>query len=172
MAIAGIDAYMHWLIYSRISELRSEGDLPKSMSRLDVPLTDLAALADATLDGRRREVDTRPWVQVKHAMQKRLLKETLQSFDQVATGFAWAGVEKAWSRVATELGCSVDDIRTRLNRIVQRRNQIVHEGDIVRALRPRKLSYNEVDHDSVAADIDWIEELLTAMSDVVAAGNP
>lgn len=101
MAIVGIDAYMHWLVYRRVSELRSQGDLPKSMAKLDVPLTDLAALADSTLEGRRREVDTRPWVQVKHAMQKRLLKETLQSFEQVATGFAWAGVEKAWSRVAT-----------------------------------------------------------------------
>lgn len=42
----------------------------------------------------------------------------------------------------------------------------------MRALRARKLNYNEVDHDSVEADVDWVEHLIAAMAEVVEAGNP
>jgi hypothetical protein len=171
-AVTGIDAYMHWLVYRQISDLRREGDLPKSMAKLDIPFTELAALADATLQGRQQQIETRPWVQVKHSMQKRLLKETFQSYDQVATAFAWAGVEKSWSRVADKLGMQADAIKTRMNSLVDRRNQIVHEGDIARALRPRELKYNDIEHTQVIDDVNWVESLINAIEQVVADGNP
>jgi hypothetical protein len=171
-AVTGIDAYMHWLVYRRISDLRREGDLPRSMAKLDIPFTEFAALADATIEARQRQIETRPWVQVKHAMQKRLLKETFQSYEQVATAFAWAGVEKPWSRVADKLGIQADAIKTRLNAMVHRRNQIVHEGDIARALRPRKLKYNDIEHAEVVDDVYWVESLLVAIEQVIADGNP
>lgn len=171
-AVTGIDAYMHWLVYRQISDLRREGDLPKSMAKLDIPFTELAALADATLQGRQQQIETRPWVQVKHAMQKRLLKETFQSYEQVATAFAWAGVEKPWSRVADKLGMQADAIKTRMNSLVFRRNQIVHEGDIARASRPRELKYNDIEHAQVIDDVNWVESLINAIEQVVADGNP
>ena len=172
MAVTAVDSYMHWLVYRRISEIRKEGDLPKSLAKLDLPFTEMAALADATVRGRKDGKDTRPWVQVKNAMQKRLLKETFQSYEQLALAFSWAGVEKPWSRIATKLNAQADDIKSRLNSMVHRRNQIVHEGDITRASRPQKLKYNEVDHAQVVADVDWIESLIAAIEQVVADGNP
>jgi len=117
-AVAGLDAYMHWLVYRRISELRRENDLPKSMSKLDVPFTELAALADATLESRRRQNEIRPWVKVKRVMQKRLLRETFQSYEQVATAFGWAGVEKPWARIAEDLLDKPESIKVRLNALV------------------------------------------------------
>lgn len=172
MAITAVDSYMHWLVYHRISEVRKEGDLPKSLAKLDLPFTEMAALADATVRGRNAGKDTRPWVQVKNVMQKRLLKETFQSYEQVAIAFSWAGIEKPWSRVATKLNIQADDIKSRLNPLVHRRNQIVHEGDIARASRPQKLKYNDIDHAEVAADVDWIASLIAAIEQVVADGNP
>lgn len=172
MVVTGIDSYMHWLVYKQISALRRAGDLPKSLAKLEVPFTDMGALADAVIESRARGVNSRPWVQVKHAMQRRLLKETFQSYDQVATAFAWAGIEKGWSRAAVELGEQPNAIKARLNALVHRRNQVVHEGDITRASRPRKLRYNEVDHARIVAEVDWIESLIQAIERVVQAGNP
>ena len=105
-------------------------------------------------------------------MQKRLLKETFQSYEQVAIAFSWAGVEKSWSRVAAKLGVQADAIKSRLNSLVHRRNQIVHEGDITRASRPQKLRYNDVDHAQVVADVHWIAALIQAIEQVVIDGNP
>ncbi len=172
MAITGIDAYMHWLVYRQISEVRKEGDLPKALAKLDIPFTEIAALADATLQGRKKKVNTRPWVQVKNAMQKRLLRETFQSYEQVGIAFSWAGIEKPWSRVADKMGVQADSIKSRLNLLVHRRNQIVHEGDITRASRPQKLKYNDVDHAQIVDDVNWIQSVIGAIENVVAEGNP
>ena len=151
MSIAAIDSYMHWLVFRRLSEVRREGDLPKSLAKFSVPFADLASLADALIAARRAERDIRPWVQVKNAIQKELLKETFQSYEQVGGALALAGVEKGWSRTAARMGCTADAIKQRLNRLVHRRNQVVHEGDITRASRPQALSYNEIDHDEIFA---------------------
>lgn len=168
MGVTAVDSYMHWLVYRRVSDVRNGGDFPKSLAKLDMPFGDIASLADAAIEGRREKRDIRPWVQVKNAMQRRLLRETFQSYEQVRTAFALAGIEKAWSRVAGQLGAEAKTIKTRLNHLVHRRNQIVHEGDIMRASRPRKLKYNDVEHEEIAADVDWVEELIAAIEEVVA----
>lgn len=172
MSVAAIDAYMHWLIHRRVTEVHREGDLPKSLARFDIAFDDLACLADAAIEAQRKKRKIRPWVQVKNALQKRLLKETFQSYEQVGMGFSLAGIEKGWSRVAGKLHENSEGIRTRLNRLVHRRNQIVHEGDIARASRPQKIKYNAIDHASTEAEINWVKALITAIEEVVNEGNP
>ena|SRR5258708_713471 len=65
--------------------------------------------------------------QVKAALQKRLLKETFQSYDEVAMAFAIAGIEKAWSKVASKLGTKADDIKDRLGGLVLRRKASIQK---------------------------------------------
>ncbi|MBX3726103.1 MAG: hypothetical protein KF823_09305 [Xanthomonadales bacterium] len=171
-AVTGVDAYMHWLVYQRLSDVRNQGDLPKALGKLEIPFSDLAQLADATLSARKRKVKSRPWVQVKHSIQSRLLKETFQSFDQVAKAFSLAGVKEPWSRIAAHLGEKSPAIKSRLDNLVHRRNQIVHEGDIARASRPQKLKYNDMDHAQTENDVAWIENLIKSAEAVVQAGSP
>src|ERR1017187_6450256 len=168
MAVAAIDSYMHGIVTRRISAVRRRADLPKALGRLELPFSDFANLADASIDAQRTGHRTRPWVQVKASLQKRLLKETFQSFEQVASAFAIAGVDKAWSKVACELGEKANDIKDRLGTLVLRRNQIVHEGDLTRASRPRRLKFNEVDQVGIKSDINWVMALVHAMEEVVA----
>lgn len=166
-AVAAVDAYMHWLVFTRLSTVRYRADLPKALGRLDVPFEDLAALADSFIGAQQEERAVRPWVQVKNTVQKQLLLKTFQSYEQVGDAFAMAGVAKAWSKVSTSLGAPSNEIKARLNHLVHRRNQIVHEGDITRMSRPRDIRYNDINHASVVADIAWIEGLVNAMQTVV-----
>jgi len=172
MSVAAVDAYMHWLVFHRLSDVRREGELPKPLGKFSVPFSDLASLADTLIAARRANKEIRPWVQVKNAVQKKLLRETFQSYDQVANAFSLAGIEKGWSRVAHKMGCNANDIKQQLNRLVHRRNQVVHEGDIARASRPRKLRYNGISGEEVAADVNWIEQLLKSIEAVIMEGNP
>ena len=169
-SVAAIDTYMHWMILRRLSSVRRQGDLPKALARYDMEFSEIANLADAIIAAQRLRKGLRPWVQVKDSLQKRLLQQTFQSYEQVGTAFALAGIDKGWSRIADILAVKAEDIKSKLNQLVYRRNQIVHEGDITRASRPRKLQYNEVDHDKVVADVDWIEKLVNAIEAVVAEG--
>lgn len=164
MTVGAMDSYMHWLVYQEITEVsKDQGGLPKKLANLDVPFSELASLADAVLEGRREQRDTRPWVQVKNATQRRLLRETFQSYEQVAGAMAMAGISKGWTRTAKQLNTTSDAIKTKLNQIVHRRNQIVHEGDIARGSRPRKVKLSVINHASVSDDVSWMESLINGI---------
>jgi hypothetical protein len=167
MAVAAIDSYMHAIVLRRVSAVRGEGELPKVLRRLDVHFEELAALADASIEARRVKKDARPWVQVKNVLQRRLLQMTFQSCEQVKTALALAGIEKGWTKVAKELQQHPDTIKATLDALVHRRNQIVHEGDVKRASRPRKIRFNEIPSASAKADVDWAESFLAAIETVV-----
>jgi hypothetical protein len=166
MAVAAIDSYMHAIVLRRVSTVRKE-ELPKILRRVAIPFEELASLADTSLEARRAKRRARPWVQVKNTLQRCLLQETFQSFDQVGDALAMAGVEKGWSKVAAQLGEPADSIKATLNALVHRRNQIVHEGDVMRASRPRRLRLNQIYHQTTKEEIDWVESLLDAVEAVV-----
>ena len=167
MSVAALDSYMHWLVIQRISSLRKEGDIPKSLKKYQMPFSDLASVADTTITQRKKGKDARPWVQIKNYLQKQILTDTFQSFEQVGAAFSMAGINKPWNDIANEMEITSDDIKMRLNGIVYRRNKIVHEGDITRASRPRKLKYNDVDHDEIEDNVQWMDSLIKAIQTVV-----
>lgn len=167
MVTAALDSYMHWLVIQRVSILRQEGDIPKALKKYKLPFSDLATLADAVIAQRKKGKDARPWVQIKNSLQRQILTDTFQSYEQVSSAFSMAGVERPWKKVAKELGVSTDDIRKKLNGIVHRRNQIAHEGDIQRSSRPRRLKYNAIEHDQVEKDINWVDSLIKAVEVVI-----
>lgn len=168
MAVAAIDSYMHALVLRRIADVRKSADLPKALARLEIPFSEIAGLADASIKAQRERRASRPWVQVKASLQQRLLRETFQSFDQVATALAIAGIDKGWSKICRELDETPETNKAWLNDLVHRRNQIVHEGDLKRASRPRRLRFNEISQNDAEQQIDWVEAMITATETVVA----
>ena len=160
MAVAAIDAYMHALVLRRIEAVRRSADLPKALAGLEIPFSEIASLADASIRAQREMRASRPWVQVKSSLQRRLLKVTFQSYDQVATALSMAGVEKGWSKIVQELDETTKDNKAWLDNLVHRRNQIVHEGDIKRASRPRRLQFNDIDQADAEQQVDWVESLI------------
>ena len=167
MAVAGLDSYLHWLVYRRVSEVRVQGELPKSFRKLEIPFFEVSSLVQSLVASRRKGVATRPWVKAKRLLQRRLLQETFQSYDEVSNALALAGIKSPWKCIAAGMSSTPDTIKNRLSSIVYRRNQIVHEGDIARASRPRRLKYNELTHESIKADIEWIRDLVETIDDVV-----
>ncbi|MGH8427870.1 MAG: HEPN domain-containing protein [Gammaproteobacteria bacterium] len=169
MGVTAIDSYMHGIIYRRLSDVRWKKALPKALRTLQISFEDFAALADASIDAQREGRRSRPWVQVKNVVHSVLLTQTFQSFEQIGRAFALSGIEKGWAKVSDEIGEPAQTIKNRLNPLVHRRNQIVHEGDMARMSRPQKLSFNSIDKAAVADDLDWIEKLLTGIQAVVDA---
>jgi hypothetical protein len=164
-AVAALDTYLHQLVYKEISNVRSAGELPSSLARFEIPFGDIATLADAVVDNQRRtpKKRIRPWVKAKNALLQELLKDTFQNFDQVSRALSMTGMKRPWEAIGNSIGMTPDQIRERLRSITNRRNQIVHEGDFVRALRPRSIRRNLAKRDEFRADIDWIAKLIDAI---------
>jgi hypothetical protein len=168
MAVSAIDSYMHALILRRVAAVRKSADLSKALARLEIPFSEFAGLADSSILAQREKRSTRPWVQVKVALQTRLLKHTFQSFDQVGTALSISGVDDGWLKVSNELGQKVPDIKRWLDNLVLRQNQIAHEGDLKLASRPRRLQFNDVSQTDARQQVDRVESLIDSIEEVVA----
>lgn len=168
MAVAALDTYMHRLILERAYTHKA---LPKTLAQLDVSFELLLAQADETRDSARAKPhNSRPRVGVKRQLQDRLLRETFQSYNAVSQALTMAGRPKAWAAIGKEMSPrrNSKEIRERLNSIVHRRNQIVHEGDYERLQKPQKAKLNRLTQNEARRDIDFISQIINAIHAVVS----
>jgi hypothetical protein len=167
MAVAALDAYMHRLIVTRAY---THEKLPGALARLDVRFEQLLTQADeAKVAARSKPHKSRPRVTVKRQLRDRLLRETFQRYEDVARALGMAGRSKSWEAIGEQLNppMTPKQIRRRLDRIVTRRNQIVHEGDYRRLDRPRDAQQNVLTFAQASADIDFLADLIDAIDAVV-----
>lgn len=168
MAVAALDTYMHRLVVERVY---AHEDLPRGLARLDVPFESLLEQADATKTAARQAPHSpRPRVAVKRLLRDRLLRETFQNADAVARALSFTGQSGVWAAIAAELSAPqpVPELKSRLDEIVRRRNQIVHEGDYRRLEKPRDSKRNPISSRQAQSDIDFIARLIDAIHAVVS----
>ena len=89
---------------------------------------------------------------------------SFQNFQKIADGlsFIWDEGQK-WQKLATKLSSSDEEIKKRLNLIVSRRNDIVHEAD----LDPVSLEKQDIRDEDIIENIDFLENLGNAICDYV-----
>lgn len=168
MAVAALDTYMHRLVLDRAYKHKT---LPKALANFNVvtfaQLLDLGEEASAA--ARKAPHNSRPKVGIKRHLRDSLLRRTFQNHAGVSDALALAGKPKAWDGIGAQLQpvLTSDQIQERLNAIVMRRNQIVHEGDYLRMERPRGAGRNRVTHAEATSDIDFVARLIDAIHAVV-----
>jgi hypothetical protein len=167
MAVAALDTYMHRLIVHRAY---THETLPPALARLDIPFERLLLQADDTGAAARADPhNSRPRVGIKRQKRDRLFRETFQRFDDVSRALAMSGLTRSWDEIGARLDPALrpPQIRRRLDSIVVRRNQIVHEGDYARLERPRGPGRNGITYAEAGADIAFIADLIDAIDEVV-----
>lgn len=163
MAVAALDTYIHRLILAHVYD---HGELPGGLASLSVPFRALLDQADETKKAASASPHAvRPRVGVKRVLRDRLLLETFQSADGVSRGLAMAGLGGRWKDIERTFTPSMQskDIKARLDDIVSRRNQIVHEGDYRRLERPRDSTKNGMTFEQASADIEFVARLVDAI---------
>lgn len=90
---------------------------------------------------------------------------TFQSARQWETGLALLGIRKGLAAAGQAMTPAEDrsSIVARLDGLSHRRNKIVHEGDLRRLVRPRKITREQLLRGDVDRDLDWIRRFLVAM---------
>jgi hypothetical protein len=167
MAVSALDTYMHRLVVDRCY---MHGRLPGALAGLPTTFEQLLAQADETkIAARRPPYNSRPRVAVKRQLRDRLLRETFQRYDEVARALGMAGRGGLWEKIAGQMNpaMTTDALKRRLNGIVDRRNQIVHEGDYLRLERPRNSNRNGMSYSRASRDIEFLARLINAIHDVV-----
>ena len=169
MAVGALDTYMHRLILERAYK-QPDKKLPGALAKLDLPFEHLLGWADEAGGAARRPPhNSRPRVAVKRQLRDRLLRETYQRFDDVSKALGMAGLAGKWDQIGAQLSppMTPKQVRARLDAIVMRRNQIVHEGDYRRLERPRDSRRNSLHARQARADIDFVAQLIDAIHGVM-----
>jgi hypothetical protein len=167
MVVAALDTYMHRLIVDRAYR---HDVLPGKLAGLSLTFRDALRQADAAgKAARAKPHKSRPRVALKRALRDRLLRDTFQRYDDVSTALGMAGLSGNWGPIGQALVPPLQpaQIEVRLNAIVDRRNQVAHEGDYVRLDRPQTARMNVITQQEAADDIAFISSLVDAIHSVI-----
>lgn len=169
MGIAALDTYMHRLIIDRAYRHKR---LPGKLAKLSFSFAYALDRADDCAEAARlKPHHNRPRVALKRALRDRLLLDSFQRYDDVSDALGMAGMSGNWNKIGDQLSPPLqpEELREKLDAIVNRRNQIAHEGDYVRLERPQTSRKNRVSAREASADVRFLRDLINAMHKVSRA---
>lgn len=167
-SVSALDRFLHDLIVKHSWKLLSqkEQDIPRDLMNFELSALD----ARKALEQLRKNSKARPGNLIKTAIQRKLHRNhTFQSADSVVRATKLLGVQNFWGKVAKEMPSrpTAEEAKATLEAITKRRNQIVHEADLVVTSRHqprlRAMTYAEA-----RERVEWMGQFGTAVDSVVA----
>lgn len=162
MSVSALDHFIHEVV--RIGMLEC--------CRAKRPYTASFARFQVTLEGALRvsaAADSEPWLDSE--IRERHGYQSFQKPDRIADAIRLVSDITLWIEVASKLGLDRREVTERLTLIVQRRDKIAHEADIMPDYAGETV-YSDVrspiDERMVADAIDFIERLSEAIYDLVS----
>lgn len=155
MAVSALDNYIHEI--TRIGMLEVfDGSRPHTNAFLRFQVTIDAAMVGLSSGGGSSWFESE--IREKHSYL------SFQHPDKIADAIRLFSSCELWSSVASELGLPIQDIKTNIRLIVERRNKITHEAD----LDPSYPGIRWPIHPADAKDAgDFIEKICEAIHSVV-----
>jgi len=168
--VSAMDRYFHDIICHRLLDVikRPKADIPKGLANFSIFLSDAEDALAHALSSRNGGTATRPRTILKARFADALHKRTFQSSVEVEQAFGMLGVRKPWGKLARRMNGDANAVRKELDRVVHRRNQIVHEGDVTRSPRPREVKLHEITPNQTRRDIESLRKLVEAADRVVS----
>jgi hypothetical protein len=168
-AISALDRYMHDLVLLHSWRLLSkpEDQIPNELKKIAIPVT----ATKRALRRLRENSTARPGHIVKEAIQEHLHRHyTFQKPDDILKASKMLGVSNFWQSVANEMPVSPtkQDVIMSLRKIAARRNQIVHEADLVRKTKAKEITLRDISRREAHIWIEWMTEFVNAIDRVVA----
>jgi hypothetical protein len=167
--VSALDRYMHDIVVHHSWTLlkRAEEKIPKELKKLRISVVS----ARHAIDKIRSDATARPGVLVKEAVREYLHREyTFQRPDDVLKAAQMLGVEDFWRKVAQAMQGtpSKEDVMSTLRDIALRRNQIVHEADIVLKAKVKKVTMRDISAKKAGEWIKWMRSFVDAIDSVIA----
>jgi hypothetical protein len=155
MGVSALDHYIHEITRLGMLEVLS-GSRPRTNAFLRFQVTMDAAMAGLSGGGGISWFEDQ--IREKHGYL------AFQHPDTIADAIRLFSSYELWPLVCTKLGLTVQDVKTRLRLIVERRNKIVHEADLDPSYPGARWPIDPV---MVAETVDFIENLCEAIHSTV-----
>jgi hypothetical protein len=167
-AISALDRYLHDVVLHHSIYLLSkkEEDIPKELRKLSIPVLE----TKRALASLRANSSARPGHILKKAIQEHLHGHfTFQNPDSVQKAAQMLGIEDFWTKVAEEMSPAISkkEVISKLREHVIRRNQIVHEADLLRKTKSRGYTLREVDLNKAKDVVNWTNDFVKAIDNII-----
>lgn len=166
-SVSAMDRYFHDLIVKNILTVLKRNEIPRALGKFKIPLTTAEDIAQKAFDAKKENKKAQLRTILKDKFREELHRVTFQAYDEINDAFSYLGLEVSWKKVAQQLQCQPGQIKKKLGSIIDRRNKIVHEADVVRTKRPRRTKKHEIDLNETNSDIHWIHTLVEAINNTV-----
>jgi len=123
----------------------------------------------SALEKLRRDPASRPGTIIKKEIQKVVhIDFTFQKKSDIEKGAKLLGVSDFWRKVASKMPDSPTpgEVQTKLTKIAKRRNQIVHESDLILKTSAREITQREITHNQTIQEVLWVKNFVKALDQV------
>ena len=167
-SVSALDRYMHDLVSHRCWRLlrQPEHRVPKDLARLRIP----ALATKKALEKLRSDPTARPGTIIRKEIQDVLHREfTFQNPASMDNAARMLGVDDFWGKVAREIRPrrTKGEIQDQLRSLARRRNQIVHEADLVIQAKSRSIRLREISREEVHCNVEFVKLFVAAIDNVV-----
>ena len=156
MIVSALDLYIHEITRIGMLEVYN-GERPQTDAFLRFQVTlesAMQGISNASRDG---------WLDTE--IRERHGHLSFQYPDNIADAIRLFSSCKLWEDVAKELNLSAQDVKNRLLTIVKRRNQIVHEADLIPDY-PGTITRWPISPANVTSTLDFIQDVCEAIHTV------
>ena len=146
-SVAVLDAYFHDKIKYKAGKF-SLHDMPPALAGFEVPLRDLVKWEEAERKGNV----------IRNWLTDRLSYQPLQRKDDIAKALKLVGIESVWSTIEPDEN-KRDSLISDMHDLIQRRNQISHEGDRQSSRRSGK-ELRPINRSYASWSVDFVKKLV------------
>jgi hypothetical protein len=167
-SVSALDRYFHDVLVEKVISILSkkEEEIPKELKNLNLPiLSTKKALEKLKKDGK-----SRPGNILKSEIQIVLHDDyTFQNVHNIDKAIKMLDISDFWNRVGNEFSPKLTpiQIQNKIREISKRRNEIVHEADIVRKLRAKKPTLKSINRNKVEEYKIFIDNFIRATDKII-----
>lgn len=167
-SVSSLDRYIHDLIIYHSWRLLSkkEEEIPKGLREIRLPILTTKKIIEVL----RKNQRSRPGNTVKKALQKILHRDyTFQTPSNIDKATKILGIKDFWRKIAREMpgNPTPKDVREKLKKIAKRRNQIVHEADLILKTKTKKITVREIKRKDAQEALEFIKSFVEAFDKVI-----
>lgn len=166
--VSALDRYVHERVVKGIIPALKRRPLTKQQEDFSLPVSTAIRIAEEAVAARKNGKAIRPANIVRKKVQDLLHRRPFQSYREIEYAFQLLGVRNLATQLQTAY--AVADLKAQkaqLGKIAMRRNQIVHEGDLVRHERGGRVRWHPISRKYVVDSLDFLDEFVKHLEVVV-----
>jgi hypothetical protein len=162
--VSALDRYVHERIFKGFVSAYRAGNLNKQQREFNIPATLAMEIVEKNRKANKNGDTVRPANEIRKAVQEILHKRPFQSWREVEYAFCLIGVTGLAGKLQAIFGVGdFGSIKKQLNKIAERRNHIVHEGDLARHQRGGAVKAQRIERKFVEDSLNFLDDFVRAL---------